>query len=90
MLGAPAASAANPFAAAPIATPAPGSEAARFQEEARVATEQARRLQEILDDPRKLDQYFAEKARARVRAGPVHPLKLDAAPYKGPRRRPSA
>ena len=88
VLGAPATSAATLSTAAPIATPAPGSEGARFQEEARVATEQARRLQEILDDPRKLDQYFAEKAAREFEQGPVHPLKLDAAPYKGPAQAP--
>jgi protein-disulfide isomerase/uncharacterized membrane protein len=73
---------------APLRSPAPGSDAARFEEEARVATEQARRLQEILDDPKKLDQYFAEKAAREFEAGPVHPLRLDAAPYKGPAQAP--
>lgn len=88
VLGAPAASAFTQTPAAPFATPAPGTDAARFQEEARVATEQARRLQEILDDPRKLDQYFAEKAAREFEQGPVHPLKLDSAPYKGPAQAP--
>jgi protein-disulfide isomerase/uncharacterized membrane protein len=75
-------------ATATFASPVPGSDAARFQEEARVASEQARRLQEILDDPRKLDQYFAEKAAREFEAGPVHALKLDASPYKGPATAP--
>ncbi|PYQ03363.1 MAG: hypothetical protein DMF82_13400 [Acidobacteria bacterium] len=61
----------------------PGSEAQRYQEEARVATEQARRLQEILDDPKKLDQYFAQKAAREFDANPVFPLKLDGVPSKG-------
>jgi protein-disulfide isomerase/uncharacterized membrane protein len=87
LLGTPA-TAAAPVPAAPLVSPAPGSEVARFQEEARLATEQARRLQEILDDPRKLDQYFAEKAAREFEQGPVHPLKLEGTPYKGPAQAP--
>src|SRR5437870_4927113 len=60
-----------------------GSDAQRFQEEARVATEQARRLQEILDDPKKLEQYFAQKAAREFDAAPVVSLKLDGIPSKG-------
>jgi protein-disulfide isomerase/uncharacterized membrane protein len=88
VLGPPAASAATLPSTASFASPVPGSDAARFQEEARVATEQARRLQEILDDPKKLDQYFAEKAAREYEQGPVHALKLDASPYKGPAQAP--
>ena len=61
----------------------PGSEAQRYQEEARVATEQARRLQEILDDPKKLEQYFAQKAAREFDANPVFPIKTDGVPSKG-------
>lgn len=61
----------------------PGSEAQGYQEAARVATEQARRLQEILDDPKKLEQYFAQKAAREFDASPVFPLKLDGVPSKG-------
>ena len=88
LLGAPAPAPAAPVAAAPLVSPAPGSDVARFQEEARVATEQARRLQEILDDPRKLDQYFAEKAAREFEQGPVHALKLEGVAYKGPAQAP--
>ncbi len=70
-------------ALAPARPLEPGSEAQRYQEEARVATEQARRLQEILDDPKKLDQYFAQKAAREFDANPVFPLKLDDVPSKG-------
>jgi protein-disulfide isomerase/uncharacterized membrane protein len=63
---------------------APGSDAQRFQEEARVATEQARRLQEILDDPQKLDQYFADKAAREYEQAPAQKLALQGAPVKGP------
>ena len=61
----------------------PGNETQRYQEEARVATEQARRLQEILDDPKKLEQYFAQKAAREFDANPVFPIKLDGVPSKG-------
>jgi len=88
ILGGTTAAALSTAPSAPFGSPAPGSDAVRFQEEARVATEQARRLQEILDDPRKLDQYFAEKAAREFEAGPVHALKLDDAPYKGPAQAP--
>lgn len=81
--------------ASPAATPsvlsspaAPGSEAQRFQEEARVATEQARRLQEILDDPQKLEQYFADKASREYEQGPAHKLALEGVPVKGPANAP--
>lgn len=49
-----------------------------------MAQEQARRLQEILDDPRKLDQYFAEKAAREFEHGPVRDLDLRGVPSKGP------
>jgi protein-disulfide isomerase/uncharacterized membrane protein len=61
----------------------PGSVVARYQEEARVAANQARRLQELLDDPAKLEQYFAEKAAKEFDQAPVHPIKLDGVPVKG-------
>jgi protein-disulfide isomerase/uncharacterized membrane protein len=73
-----------PLPAATSMPPAePGTEAQRYQEEARVATEQARRLQEILDDPKKLEQYFAQKAAREFDTNPVFPLKLDGVPAKG-------
>jgi serine/threonine-protein kinase len=75
--------------ALPQGSPAPaGSEAQRYQEEARVAQEQTRRLQEILDDPRKLEEYFAEKAGREYEQGPVSSFNLKAAPFKGPAEAP--
>ena len=73
--------------ALPAGSPA-GSEAQRYQEEARVAQEQARRLQEILDDPKKLDDYFAEKASREYEQGPVQTFNLKGAPFKGPAEAP--
>jgi protein-disulfide isomerase len=75
--------------AVPSGSPAPaGSEAQRYQEEARVALEQARRLQEILDDPRKLEGYFAEKAAREYEQGPVQNFNLKSTPFKGPAEAP--
>ena len=82
LLGAPAA-ALPPAAAAPA-----GSDAQRYQEEARVAHEEARRLQEILDDPKKLEEYFAQKAAREYEQGPVAALNLKTAPFKGPAEAP--
>jgi serine/threonine-protein kinase len=76
-------------AAAPSLPPAPaGSEAQRYQEEARVAHEEARRLQQILDDPRKLEEYFAQKAAREFEQGPVANLNLKGVPAKGPAEAP--
>ena len=68
--------------------PAPGSEAQRYQEEARVAQEQARRLQDILDDPGKLDEYLTQKARRDFEQGPVRTFNLKGVPFKGPAEAP--
>jgi protein-disulfide isomerase len=67
---------------------APGGDAQRFQEEARAAAEQARRLQEILDNPQKLEQYFADKAAREYEQGPAHKLQLEGVPAKGPASAP--
>jgi protein-disulfide isomerase/uncharacterized membrane protein len=101
MLGSPAAA---PPSAVPTAPPSPASSAAaaagatagaplppdaqRWQEEARMAQEQARRLQEILDDPKKLEQYFTDKAAREFDQGPVRSLDLAGVPFKGPAEAP--
>ena len=80
-------SAASPLAAASIEPgppSSPGTELERYREAARVAQEQVKRLQETLDDPKKLDQYFTEKARREYEQGPVHRLDLEGIPRKGP------
>jgi protein-disulfide isomerase/uncharacterized membrane protein len=85
LLGLPA----PPRPAASAALPAaPGSDAQRFQEEARVAQEQARRLQDVLDDPAKLDEYLTQKARRDFDQGPVRTFNLKGVPYKGPAEAP--
>ena len=81
--------AATPSMPAVLSSPAaPGGDAQRFQEEARAATEQARRLQQILDDPQKLEQYFADKAAREFEHGPAHKLQLEGVPVKGPTNAP--
>jgi protein-disulfide isomerase/uncharacterized membrane protein len=83
ILGVPA-----PAASAPLAAPGspapPGSDAQRYQEEARAAQEQARRLQDILDDGAKLDEYLTQKARRDFEQGPVRTFNLKGVPFKGP------
>jgi protein-disulfide isomerase/uncharacterized membrane protein len=49
---------------------------------------EARRLQGILDDPQKLEQYFADKASREYDASRVYPIKLDGVPLKGPEQAP--
>jgi len=89
ILGTPVAAAPLP-AASPRPSPASTAGAAlppdaqRWQEEAHMAQEQARRLQEILDDPKKLDEYFKEKAAREFEQGPVRNLDLAGVPFKGP------
>jgi protein-disulfide isomerase/uncharacterized membrane protein len=75
-----------------LPAPAPGAggggDVDRYREEARAATEQARRLQEILDDPQKLERYFAERAAREYEQAPVHPIDLANVPLKGPAQAP--
>jgi protein-disulfide isomerase/uncharacterized membrane protein len=87
ILGLPAAGtpAALPSAGAPAAA---GSDAQRYQEEARAAQEQARRLQDILDDATKLDEYLTQKARRDFEQGPVRTFNLKGVPFKGPAEAP--
>jgi len=87
ILGLPAAPPAGSTASpAPLALPpaAAGTEAQRYQEEARLAQEQAHHLQDILDDPAKLDEYLTQKARRDYDQGPVRALNLKGVPFKGP------
>jgi protein-disulfide isomerase/uncharacterized membrane protein len=85
ILGLPAGPAAPPSAGLPAA---PGTDAQRYQEEARAAQEQARRLQDILDDDGKLSEYLTQKARRDFDQGPVRTFNLKGVPYKGPAEAP--
>jgi len=80
--------AASPLAAVPSGASPNLTDIQRYQEEARVAQEQARRLQEILDDPKKLEQHFAEKAAREFAEAPVRSLDVKNVPYKGPAEAP--
>ena len=62
------------------------SEVARLREELSAARAEARRLEETLDDPQKLQEYRSEKAVAAFRRAESVGLHLDAAPSKGPAR----
>jgi protein-disulfide isomerase/uncharacterized membrane protein len=86
ILGLPAA--ATPPPAVPAGTPAAAGDAQRYQEEARAAQEQARRLQDILDDNAKLDEYLTQKARRDFDQGPVRTFNLKSVPFKGPAEAP--
>jgi len=65
--------------------PATGSPSAA---DPRDAQAEVRRLQGILDDPQKLEQYFADKASREYDASRVYPIKLDGVPLKGPEQAP--
>jgi protein-disulfide isomerase/uncharacterized membrane protein len=86
------AAAGSPGAVLGLPAPAPatggGSDVDRYREEARAATEQARRLQEILDDPEKRERYFAERAAREYEQAPVYPIDLANVPLKGPAQAP--
>jgi protein-disulfide isomerase/uncharacterized membrane protein len=80
----------RPAAPAPLApaasTPAGASPPASLpaDPEARKYQEQARRLQETLDDPQKLEQYFAAKAAREFDQAQVQSLDLTDVAFKGP------
>lgn len=78
---------AQPSLSRTVTDPAP-ADLRRAQEEARAALAEARRLQEILDDPQRLDLYFADKAAREYEQGPVHTLELEGVPIKGPAQAP--
>jgi len=102
LLGTPAPAAAEP--AAPPATPAPAApgpgapaatpppaatpEAPSGPQDAKYWQDQARKLQATLDDPRKLDAYFAEKAQREYDAAAPVSIALGGTPDKGPATAP--
>lgn len=58
------------------------------RDEARAAQEQARRLQEILDDPQKLQKYMEEKAAREFDTAPAQTFDLSKTPSEGPSTAP--
>jgi protein-disulfide isomerase/uncharacterized membrane protein len=81
--GAPAAdgTATAPAATAPSAPPGGPQDAKYWQE-------RAQRLQETLDDPQKLDAYFADKAQREYDSAAVAQIDLSSAPVRGPAEAP--
>jgi protein-disulfide isomerase/uncharacterized membrane protein len=82
-----------PPASAPAATAAPASSAPSptlpaGAQDAKYWQDQARKLQATLDDPRKLDAYFAEKALREYDTAIAVPIDLDGATPKGPATAP--
>jgi protein-disulfide isomerase len=97
LLGAPAPSA--PAEAAPPATPSSGApasasppatapEAPAGPQDAKYWRDQAQKLQATLDDPRKLDAYFAEKAQREYEASAPVSIDLGNTPARGPATAP--
>lgn len=74
---------------APAASPTPagsapaGSDLERSQQQLRQAQQEALRLQGILDDPKKLEQYFAEKAVSDFDKSAVYEFDVRETPNKG-------
>jgi len=84
---APAAPPAEPPAAttaAPPGAPAPSPEAPAGPGDARYWRERAEKLQATLDDSRKLEAYFSEKAQREYEASAPVPIDLANATFKGP------
>jgi len=82
--GAPAAPSPAPpgAAASPSPTAPPGPQDAKYWKE------RAERLQATLDDPRKLDAYFSEKAQHEYDTSTPVRIALDGTPDKGPAKAP--
>ena len=98
LLGSPAAPAATVPPAAVSPTPAPEggpaapaptpAESPAGPQDAKYWQERAQNLQATLDDPRKLDAYFAEKAQRAYDTADVVSIDLEGVPSKGPAAAP--
>jgi protein-disulfide isomerase/uncharacterized membrane protein len=86
----PPAPAAPSPAPAPAATTAPGEKpvAAAAHDDAAYWKERAQKLQETLDDPRKLEAYFAEKAQKEYDSAEPVSIDLAGVPSRGPANAP--
>jgi protein-disulfide isomerase/uncharacterized membrane protein len=81
---APSAAATPTAGAVAVGAEPAGADADRYRDEARAAQEQARRLQEILDDPQKLQKYLEEKAAREFDTAPAQTFDLSKTPSEGP------
>jgi protein-disulfide isomerase/uncharacterized membrane protein len=100
LLGAPAPAPSAPAAlslpapvatnAATVATPAPEARASSPAPagDLKYYQDLAKRLQETLDDPQKLNEYFTAKAAKDFEKAPVQRLDLSNTPFKGPANAP--
>ena len=79
----PPATIAPPATPAPVPTPTMGSTG-----ELQFYKDQAKRLQETLDDPQKLERYFADKAAKEFEQAPVQSLETKDVPFRGPANAP--
>ena len=71
------------------AAPAPApAESPAGPQDAKYWQERAQKLQATLDDPQKLDAYFAEKAQREYDTAAVVPIDLEGVPAKGPATAP--
>jgi protein-disulfide isomerase/uncharacterized membrane protein len=91
LLGAPAPAPAQTPAPEPAAAPAEASAATPFppgeapgERDAGYWEKRARDLQATLDDPQRLDAYFAEKARREYETAEAVSIDLEGVPVKGP------
>jgi protein-disulfide isomerase len=94
---APAATAAPVATAMPVAAVSPAGASAppgasvpgpAGQQDAKYWREHAQKLQETLDDPRKLEAYFTEKARREFETAAVVPIETDGVAARGPANAP--
>jgi protein-disulfide isomerase/uncharacterized membrane protein len=96
LLGAPATAAPAATAPAPTPVPAagpaavapPAAASASDSDDLQRARAEVKRLQETLDDPQKLEQYFSAKAARDFDQAPVLKFDLGGVPFKGPASAP--
>jgi protein-disulfide isomerase/uncharacterized membrane protein len=78
----------DPGAPATAAVPVPSPAAPSSTQDAKYWQERAEKLQATLDDPRKLDAYFAEKAQREYDAAAPVSIAIDGTPDNGPATAP--
>jgi protein-disulfide isomerase/uncharacterized membrane protein len=84
----PAAAAPSPEPPVPAASPAPSPTGPSGPQDVKYWKERAEKLQATLDDPRKLDAYFSEKAQHEYDTAAPVKIALDGTPDKGPAKAP--
>ena len=77
-----------PPAVTPVPTAIPTEASPSSEPDVKDWQAQAKRLQETLDDPRKLEQYFSDKARREFEVAPVVTIDLENVPARGPTNAP--